>query len=194
MSTSSLDYPIPIPEDYENNSEENERRLWIGNLDYRVTEYALLKILQKFGTLSRFDFLYHKSGPDLGKPRGYCFVSYSEKQEAEKAMKALNGKLALSKRMLVKWAHKQPDNDTQKPSDKDKKLEIPENNLSTESKIRAIEMKLMHMEKVQPDFTLSAKPLALPGTSKYSSVVQSNQIKDLKRAVRKPYTRKDGKR
>ena len=45
-----------------------------------LSRFALLKILQKFGSLERFDYLYHKAGPDMGKPRGYCFVSYLTRQ------------------------------------------------------------------------------------------------------------------
>jgi RNA recognition motif-containing protein len=33
---------IPIPDDPVDCSEENDRRLWIGNLDTRVTEYDIL--------------------------------------------------------------------------------------------------------------------------------------------------------
>ena len=39
----------------------------------------MLKLLQKYGTLEHFDFLYHKTGPEQGKPRGYCFATYSTK-------------------------------------------------------------------------------------------------------------------
>ena len=46
---------------------------------YWTYRLAMVKILQKYGTLKKFDFLYHKSGPDIGKPRGYCFVTYENK-------------------------------------------------------------------------------------------------------------------
>ncbi|KAM8801413.1 putative RNA-binding protein 18 isoform 2-T2 [Rhynchonycteris naso] len=55
-------------------------RLWIGNLDPKITEYHLLKLLQKFGTVKQFDFLFHKSGALEGQPRGYCFVNFETKQ------------------------------------------------------------------------------------------------------------------
>ncbi|XP_060056090.1 probable RNA-binding protein 18 isoform X1 [Erinaceus europaeus] len=82
-------------------------RLWIGNLDPKITEYHLLKLLQKFGTVKQFDFLFHKSGALEGQPRGYCFVNFETKQEAEQAIQCLNGKLALSKKLVVRWAHAQ---------------------------------------------------------------------------------------
>lgn len=198
---------IPIPDDPVDCSEENDRRLWIGNLDTRVTEFALLKILQKFGSLQRFDFLYHKTGPDLGKPRGYCFVTYSSKEEAEKAMKCLDKKLALSKRMMIRWAHREEDREQERPGIQGKQPDLSNNHLSSESKIRAIEMKLKNMEKCEPDFNLSAKPAAIPGSSKYSSAQQIQQGTSVHqrpnrnqgtgsshRDNNKPYYRKDGRR
>lgn len=45
--------------------------------------YHLLKLLQKFGTVKQFDFLFHKSGALEGQPRGYCFVNFETKQVIE---------------------------------------------------------------------------------------------------------------
>ncbi|XP_022061090.1 probable RNA-binding protein 18 isoform X2 [Acanthochromis polyacanthus] len=82
-------------------------RLWIGNIDPKITEYHLVKLLEKFGKVKQFDFLFHKSGPLEGQPRGYCFVNFSTREEAERAIQCLNGKLALSKKLVVRWAHAQ---------------------------------------------------------------------------------------
>ncbi|XP_052788926.1 probable RNA-binding protein 18 [Mya arenaria] len=182
---------IPIPDDPVDCSEENDRRLWIGNLDLKITEFALLKILQKFGSLERFDFLYHKTGPDQGKPRGYCFASFSSREDALKAMKSLDKKRALSKHMVVRWAHKQQEpvvSSTQESSN-----QCTVDGISAESKIRAIEMKLKNMERSQHDFTISTRPSQQPGTSKYSSAQAGNQ-KGTQRQTFKPYHRKETKR
>nr|XP_049595176.1 probable RNA-binding protein 18 isoform X2 [Syngnathus scovelli] len=82
-------------------------RLWIGNIDPKITEYHLVKLLEKFGHVKQFDFLFHKSGPLEGQPRGYCFVNFNTREEAERAIHCLNGKLALSKKLVVRWAHAQ---------------------------------------------------------------------------------------
>ncbi|XP_019727573.1 putative RNA-binding protein 18 isoform X3 [Hippocampus comes] len=82
-------------------------RLWIGNIDPKITEYHLVKLLEKFGHVKQFDFLFHKSGPLEGQPRGYCFVNFNTREEAERAIQCLNGKLALSKKLVVRWAHAQ---------------------------------------------------------------------------------------
>lgn len=45
-----------------------------------LSRYHLLKLLQKFGKVKQFDFLFHKSGALEGQPRGYCFVNFETKQ------------------------------------------------------------------------------------------------------------------
>uniref|UniRef100_A0A3B5LFA3 RRM domain-containing protein n=1 Tax=Xiphophorus couchianus TaxID=32473 RepID=A0A3B5LFA3_9TELE len=42
--------------------------------------YHLVKLLEKFGKVKQFDFLFHKSGPLEGQPRGYCFVNFSTRE------------------------------------------------------------------------------------------------------------------
>lgn len=32
--------------------------------------------MQKCGSIEKFDMLFHKSGPQIGQPRGYAFVTY----------------------------------------------------------------------------------------------------------------------
>lgn len=83
----------------------DECRLWIGNLDLRITEYAMLKLLQRYDiTIRSLDFIYHRAGPEKGQPRGYCFVTLSTPAEAAMILSKLNGKMALSRRLVVKYA------------------------------------------------------------------------------------------
>ena len=42
--------------------------------------FNLLKILRRYGEIAQFDYLFHKTGPNQGKPRGYCFVSYKTRE------------------------------------------------------------------------------------------------------------------
>ncbi|XP_077352849.1 putative RNA-binding protein 18 isoform X1 [Festucalex cinctus] len=138
-------------------------RLWIGNIDPKITEYHLVKLLEKFGHVKQFDFLFHKSGPLEGQPRGYCFVNFNTREEAERAIQCLNGKLALSKKLVVRWAHAQVRrfegfrNDKTMPSSLEPSSSgngaegaLTTNHLSTSAKIRAIEAKLQMMEE-NPD-------------------------------------------
>ncbi|XP_042334170.1 probable RNA-binding protein 18 isoform X2 [Sceloporus undulatus] len=138
---------------------QDGHRLWIGNLDPKITEYHLLKLLQKFGKVKQFDFLFHKSGALEGQPRGYCFVNFETKQEAERAIQSLNGKLALSKKLVVRWAHAQVKRYDQNKNEKILPISLEpssstesstQSNLSVSTKIKAIEAKLKMMAE-NPD-------------------------------------------
>ncbi|KAF5339603.1 hypothetical protein D9611_011436 [Ephemerocybe angulata] len=80
-----LSYPAPntqlVPERYEPVEQPKKvlstDRLYIGNLHPTVDEYAVLRAFSKFGKVTKLDFLFHKSGPLKGKPRGYAFIEYS---------------------------------------------------------------------------------------------------------------------
>lgn len=41
-----------------------------------VSRYALIQVFRKFGKIAKLDFLFHKSGLNKGKPRGYAFVEF----------------------------------------------------------------------------------------------------------------------
>lgn len=55
-------------------------RLYVGNLAASVDEYALVQVFQKYGKLTKLDFMYHKTGVLKGKPRGYAFVEWQNKE------------------------------------------------------------------------------------------------------------------
>ncbi len=38
--------------------------------------YQLLQILQKYGNIEKFDFLYQTIGPNIGQAKGFAFVKY----------------------------------------------------------------------------------------------------------------------
>uniref|UniRef100_A0A0B6ZDU2 Probable RNA-binding protein 18 n=1 Tax=Arion vulgaris TaxID=1028688 RepID=A0A0B6ZDU2_9EUPU len=164
---------IEVPED-PCVDEDDDRRLWIGNLGTDITEFSILKLMQKFGKIRKMNFIYHKSGPDKGKSRGYCFVSFHTWEAAEKARKTLDGKVFMSRRLYVKWAHrvKQDELLTSKTKTKPTAASLAAvsspppaiaaalsasssvDAASSETKIKAIEAKLKMMDQTQKDFSL----------------------------------------
>ncbi|KAG5889928.1 hypothetical protein JTB14_010078 [Gonioctena quinquepunctata] len=157
-----------------------DRRLWIGNLDPRVTDpflkrknnyiafddfnlhihsflyrYQLLKLVQKHGNIEKFDLIFHRSGPQAGLPRGYAFVTYTKKKDAETAKNLLNGSLVGQKKIVVTSAHSVNNEEVEKPKEE---IFIPALAMSKESsktdrvsQIQAIEEKLKLMEKKKED-------------------------------------------
>ncbi|XP_053658098.1 probable RNA-binding protein 18 [Anopheles marshallii] len=141
---------------------QDDRRLWLGNLDSRITEYQLLKIVQKYGKIEKFDMLFHRSGPLAGYPRGYAFVTYENHKDSEAALRRLDGKLVGEKTIVVRWAKhvNREEGDRTKP-----KIEIPclaggskggtNGPLSQQTKIQALEAKLKMLESRSDDLVIN---------------------------------------
>ncbi|KAG5558644.1 hypothetical protein RHGRI_008554 [Rhododendron griersonianum] len=84
--------------------EKSECRLYIGNLDMRISEGALIKMFSPYGKIVAEDFLWHTRGRKRGEPRGFAFVQFSTKEEAELAKEKMNGKLAGGRPLVVRLA------------------------------------------------------------------------------------------
>ncbi|XP_020221177.1 probable RNA-binding protein 18 isoform X1 [Cajanus cajan] len=84
--------------------DKGESRLYIGNLDFRITEAALLKMFSPYGKIISEDFLWHTRGPKRGEPRGFAFIQYSSKEEAELAKEKMHGRLACGRPLVVRLA------------------------------------------------------------------------------------------
>ncbi|KAK9063187.1 hypothetical protein SSX86_017057 [Deinandra increscens subsp. villosa] len=84
--------------------DKSESRLYVGNLDLRITEAARIKMFSPFGNIVFEDFLWHTCGPKRGEPRGYAFVQFSTKEEAKLAKEKMHGKLACGRPLVVRFA------------------------------------------------------------------------------------------
>ncbi|XP_017063754.1 probable RNA-binding protein 18 isoform X1 [Drosophila eugracilis] len=140
--------------DVGSNSEET-RRIWVGNLDSRITEFQLLKLMQKCGAIEKFDMLFHKGGPMVGQSRGYAFVTFAQNEGATNALLKLDGTSVGNRSIAVRLAKNIKYDDLQKPKPR---LEIPalgtgkrEEKISKTEAIRAIEAKLKVLERQTDD-------------------------------------------
>lgn len=98
-------------------------RLYVGNLSQTVDEYTLLQVFSKYGKITRLDVMYHKTGPQKGKPRGYAFIEFSNKdvgcinafitdsQDALNALVKLHDRLLRGKKLIVTYASAAPAED-----------------------------------------------------------------------------------
>ncbi|KAJ7597589.1 RNA-binding domain-containing protein [Mycena floridula] len=110
---SHLSYPALDPTPEPSTSTPPSRtvlqdRLYIGNLHPTVDEYTLLRMFSKFGKVSKLDYLFHKAGPQKGKPRGYAFIEYDNGEDALKALGAAHDKLVRGRKITVTFAHQAP--------------------------------------------------------------------------------------
>ncbi|GJP52904.1 hypothetical protein CLOM_g12067 [Closterium sp. NIES-68] len=83
--------------------ERTENKLYVGNLDHRMTEYHVIKMFTPYGKIRREEFLWHTYGPKRGEPRGYAFVEYSKREEAELARSKMNGRMAFGRPLVVRF-------------------------------------------------------------------------------------------
>ncbi|EKM48138.1 uncharacterized protein PHACADRAFT_214938 [Phanerochaete carnosa HHB-10118-sp] len=83
-------------------------RLYVGNLAHSADEYTLLQVFSKYGKISKLDFLFHKTGPLKGKPRGYAFVEYADENDAAKALVSAHDKLLRGRKLVVTYAQQAP--------------------------------------------------------------------------------------
>ncbi|GAA5824868.1 hypothetical protein JCM11251_005374 [Rhodosporidiobolus azoricus] len=99
-------------------SATSDRRLYLGNLSTSCDEYLLMQVCARHGKIAKLDYLFHKTGPQKGKPRGYAFVEYSTKEEAKRALEALHDKVVRGRKMVVSLASEQQQDPTPSGSKK----------------------------------------------------------------------------
>jgi RNA recognition motif-containing protein len=71
-------------------------KLFVGNLDFKVTENDLHDAFAAYGNVVEANLVTDRA---TGRPRGFAFVTMSSPEEAQKAIDGLNGK-ALGGRTL----------------------------------------------------------------------------------------------
>ena len=64
-------------------------KLFVGNLDFKVTENDLEDAFAAHGTVVETNLVTDRV---TGRPRGFAFVTMGSPEEAQKAIQALNGK------------------------------------------------------------------------------------------------------
>src|SRR5438552_917898 len=64
-------------------------KLFVGNLDFKVTENDLQDAFAAHGTVVEANLVTDRT---TGRPRGFAFVTMSSPEEAQKAIDAMNGK------------------------------------------------------------------------------------------------------
>lgn len=157
--------------------ENVENKLYVGNLDHRVTEYHVIKMFNPHGKIKREEYLWHTHGPKKGEPRGYAFVEYSKRQEAERAQKAMNGKIAFGRPLVVRFVDEKVvtyNMDapvwTKEPVDAAKPETSSASVVSKSAKIAAIQHKLRMMEREKDLLPQISNPVFNPSAGSSTSL------------------------
>ncbi len=75
--------------------------IYVGNLDFKVDENDLEGIFEEYGTVSSSKIITDKFS---GKSKGFGFVTMEHQDEANKAIKELNGATLENRVMVVNEA------------------------------------------------------------------------------------------
>lgn len=87
-------------------------RLFVGNLTYDVTEAELRAHFAAIGPLS---FIALPMDRDTGKPRGFAFIEFSERADAEEAIRRFNNQAFKGRPLAVNEARARDDRATAGP-------------------------------------------------------------------------------
>src|SRR6266487_2911362 len=88
-------------------------RLFVGNLPYNATEAALRELFSSVGPLS---YIYLPADRETGKPRGFAFVEFSDRAQAEEAIRRFNNQLFMGRPLAVNEAREREDRPQGSPS------------------------------------------------------------------------------
>jgi RNA recognition motif-containing protein len=75
--------------------------IYVGNLDYKVTESDLEGLFEDYGTVSSAKIISDKFS---GRSKGFGFVAMEDQKEATKAIKELNGATFENREIVVNEA------------------------------------------------------------------------------------------
>jgi RNA recognition motif-containing protein len=63
--------------------------IYVGNLSYNLSNDGLAKLFEEFGSVTESKIILDR---DTGRSKGFGFVTMSNREEAEEAIKQLDGK------------------------------------------------------------------------------------------------------
>lgn len=81
-------------------------RLFVGNLPYSATEAALREHFSAIGPLS---YIYLPLDRETGKPRGFAFVEFNDRAQAEEAIRKFNNQIFMGRPLAVNEARERED-------------------------------------------------------------------------------------
>jgi RNA recognition motif-containing protein len=82
--------------------------IYVGNLNYKVNEDELKSLFESYGTVDKIRIINDR---ETGRSRGFAFVTMNDDQQAEEAIKELNGAEMNGRTLKVNQAFEKNDQD-----------------------------------------------------------------------------------
>ena len=86
--------------------------IYVGNLSYGVTETQLKALFEEFGAVTSASLIKDKYS---GESKGFGFVEMDKQNEAEEAIKQLNGRPLEGRNLTVNLARPRNDRSSSRP-------------------------------------------------------------------------------
>lgn len=80
---------------------EDKKKLYVGNLPYRVTSDELRSLFAEFGEIVDAIVIIDRGS---GRSKGFGFVEFAKEEEAQKAIDAMSGKEIDERKLVVNFA------------------------------------------------------------------------------------------
>ncbi|KAL8654338.1 MAG: hypothetical protein Q9210_001575 [Variospora velana] len=116
-------------------AQKEGKNVFIGNIPYQLSEEAVVDIASSCGTVVSFRLV---SDPETGRPRGYGFCEYTDKDAAASAIRNLDGYQVMGRELRVAYSHQGPKDDnsndaTRQPSSQQQQqVQQPPNGYTTQ--------------------------------------------------------------
>jgi len=78
-------------------------KIYVGNLDYKVTEFAVRRLFEPYGAIEDIAMATDK---ETGKPRGFAIVMMRDHDEAQTAISGVQGRRLMGRALVVNEAVK----------------------------------------------------------------------------------------
>lgn len=82
--------------------ENEDRKIFLGNISFSACESDIKELCSVYGEIETIIMLEH----DIHPHRGYCFVKFITKEQAEEAIKKLNEKEFMGRILSCQYAYK----------------------------------------------------------------------------------------
>jgi len=85
----------------EKNREKNAVKVFVGNLDFKITNEELAALFAPYGSIIGVNL---RTDRNTGRPRGFGFVTFEDEKEASAAVSAMSGRTHRDRTLTVSLA------------------------------------------------------------------------------------------
>jgi RNA recognition motif-containing protein len=87
-----------------NGASEEGREIYVRHLSFNIKQPAVKEVFSKFGRIEKVNMPTLPSGHNKGNNKGFCFIAFTKKEDAEAAVAEMNGKKMWDYDLLVEIA------------------------------------------------------------------------------------------